>query len=947
MTPSAAAPLRRLIEDAGRRDGQIVQLVTMPPRQPRHAEPARPLPPYLARRLDSLGVDRLYLHQARAIDLARAGEHLVVVTGTASGKTLCYNLPVLEALAGDPTARALYLFPTKALAQDQLKGVRRFLPETEEADASGSAAPAERGGGRSPRRRSARRRPGERSVPDRPGADGDGEGVPFVAGTYDGDTPADVRRRLRDEANLLLTNPDMLHSGILPHHPRWASFFAGLRFVVIDEIHVYRGIFGSHVANVLHRLRRVCRHHGADPVFICASATIANPAELAGRLTGLEFQTVEEDGSPRGMKHFVLWNPPRFGPVGMERRSANHEARELLVHLVREGYQAIAFVKTRAMTEVLLRDCRAELRDDGGGLASKIRSYRAGYLAEERRRIEAALFDGELLAVISTSALELGIDVGSLDAALLVGYPGTVASTWQQAGRAGRREEESAAVLIGHNAPIDQYLMTHPEYFFDRTPENAVCDRSNPHLLLNHLRCAAFEIPIRPEEEELFGPQAPAILDLLQEHGHLRAVKGRWYYTREDYPSAGVSLRNAGENVYTILDTTAGGEEARGGGAEGRSGLPGRGEPPGGRTQGDVRVIGTIDELSAFWQVHPQAVYMHEGETYFVDRLDLAEKTAWVHKADLDYFTQAVSDSHIEAESADLEKTWRQAAVSFGPCSVHDKVTMFKKIRFGGRDSLGFGQIDLPHTTLHTAALWLVPSAGALSAVIEHGRVPADALQGIANVLVHTVSLHVMCDPQDLGTVIEMRNLQGPTLFLYDKYPGGLGYAQRAWHLVEEVMTAALAMIRGCACEEGCPSCVGSPLLPQYQQDPDLEMKGRIPDKEAALILLHALLGLPPYTPRVPLSPARARRAQMLLAAGVAGAEATAGRAGNGRDEVGAGDAGRDDSGAGTAAILPPRATVRLPEDLRRKLQEQLRRVEEDARRSRGRGRGRQPWETT
>jgi len=931
--------LLRLIEGLSRRDGQIVRVQTLPAREAHFGAPERPLPPEIGGRLEAAGVTRLYRHQAEALDRVRAGENVVVVTGTASGKTLCYNLPVLETVLADPQARALYLFPTKALAQDQLKGLRRFLPPGKEED-----------------------------------------GVRFVAGTYDGDTPADARRRLRDGANLLLTNPDMLHSGILANHPRWAEFFANLRYVVLDEIHVYRGIFGSHVANVLHRLRRVCRHHGADPLWICSSATIANPAELAGRLTaGLSFRTVDGDGSPRGTKHFVLWNPPRLGPVGMERRSANHDARELLVQLLRDGYQAIAFVKTRAMTEVLLRDCRERLREDGGGLGGKIRSYRAGYLAEERRKIEAALFDGELLAVISTSALELGIDVGSLDAALLVGYPGTIASTWQQAGRAGRRESESAAVLVGHNAPIDQYLMTNPEYFFGRTPENAVCDPGNAHLLLNHLRCAAFEIPIRREEEAAFGEQAPAILDLLQQHGHVREVKGRWFYTREDYPSAGVSLRNAGDNVYTILDTTAGGEAARGG--EGTGG------------QGSTRVLGTIDELSAFWQVHPQAVYMHEGDTYFVDRLDLGEKAAYVHRADLDYYTQAVSDSHIEARDPDLTRRWREAGLSFGPCSVHHKVTMFKKIRFGGRDSLGFGQIDLPHTTLHTTALWLVPSAGALRKVIDHGRVPADGLQGIANVLLHTVSLHVMCDPLDLGTVIEMRNTQGPTLFLYDRYPGGLGYAQRAWHLIEEVMQAALSLIRGCACEEGCPSCVGSPLSPQYQQDPDLDLRGRIPDKEAALILLHALLELPDYTPRVPLAGAAARRARAILAAagsgtgaGTVGAEGTeaaagegeaggsaaggsrtAGRRAGGR-RAGASRAGGSKAGGSAAeggmagggavggnaaggigpsspeveAPLPERKVVQLSDDLRRKLEEQLRRIAEEARRRAGRAR--QPW---
>ncbi len=943
-----ASALYKLLDGLARRHRQVVWVQSLPSRPARYAEPSAPLSAPVAAALSSFGIERLYTHQAQALDCARAGEHTVVVTGTASGKTLCYNLPVLERLRQDPGARALYLFPTKALAQDQLKGLKRYLGE--EGDEGAEELDETRGRPRDEGEAGRARKGGAAA-----GAAG-GEVVhrPFFrAGTYDGDTPPNLRRRLRDEANILLTNPDMLHSGILPHHARWAEFFARLQYVVVDEIHVYRGIFGSHVANVLHRLRRICRHHGSSPIFLCASATIANPRELAERLTGLPFSVVDGDGSPRGTKHFFFWNPPRLGPAGMERRSANAEAREILVRLVRDGYQAIVFVKTRAMTEVLLRDTRGELREDGGGLAKKVRSYRAGYLPEERRKIEAALFNNELLGVISTNALELGIDVGSLDAAVIVGYPGTIASTWQQAGRAGRRESESAAVLIGHNAPIDQYLMTNPEYFFERSPENAVLDRGNPHILLSHLRCAAFEIPLGRKEEPEFGDLAPGILDLLQEHEHVREIRGRWYYTREDYPAAAVSLRNASQNAYTILDASASRDDQDG-------------------EQGKNRVIGTVDEGSAFWQVHPQAVYMHDGETYFVDKLDLTERTAYVHKADLDYYTQAVSDTRVDTAEADLEKTWRRAQVCFGPCSVLDKLTMFKKIRFGGRDSLGFGQISLPHTTLPTTGLWLRPHADALQKVVRWGRVPADGLQGIANVLSYTVSLHAMCDPLDIGTAVDMRAPTGPVLYLYDKYPGGLGYAQRAWHLIEEVMRDALALIRRCQCDDGCPSCVGSPLLPQYQQDPDAEMKGRIPDKEAALILLHALLEEPDYEPKMPLTGTALARAQRILAAadasaaaagaaarGDGGAAEGAGAATTGRRRrkqrgKGEGEAGGDDGferEGGTAdeddAVgggarrgeaggpgsrgkpLPPRVRVKLPDDLRLKLEEQLRRIEE------------------
>ncbi|MDM7916793.1 MAG: helicase-related protein, partial [Candidatus Eisenbacteria bacterium] len=470
--------------------------------------------------------------------------------------------------------------------------------------------------------------------------------------------------------------------------------------------------------------------YGSRPQLILSSATIANPGELAQRLSGREFVVLDQDGSPRGRKHFLFWNPPRIDPAGLERRSSNLEARDLFVSLLRAGYQTITFVRSRLLTEVLLRYCQEELRREGGGVAKKVRAYRGGYLPEERRAIEKALFEGELLGVISTNALELGIDVGSLDAAILVGFPGTIASTWQQAGRAGRREEESVAVLVGHNLPIDQYLMRHPEYFFGRSPENAVVDPQNAHILLSHLRCAVFELPLRREEERDWGEFAPAILDLLQEHGEVSEVRGRWYYAKEGYPAAQVSLRNAAENVYTITET--------------------------GRPDGN-RVIGTIDEPSAFPQVHPQAIYMHDAETYFVDRLDTSEKVAYVHRADADYYTQAVSDSHIEIVRTEMEKRVNESPVAFGDLNAHTKVTMFKKIKFGSRDSIGYGNVDLPTQSLETVGTWIAPSLEALTKVTRYGRIPAEGLWGIANVLPDVVSLFAMCDPLDLGTAVDSK----------------------------------------------------------------------------------------------------------------------------------------------------------------------------------------------
>jgi DEAD/DEAH box helicase domain-containing protein len=791
-----APTLLARIENLAQGGNSLVHAQAIPARGAVYGQLDRPLPEALADALRAGGIEQLYVHQAEALSHARAGEHFVVVTGTASGKTLCYQIPLLERWVDDPSATALLLFPTKALAQDQLKSLLGLQ------DAAAGA-------------------------------------LPFVAGTYDGDTPPRLRTKLRDEAALLLTNPDMLHSGILPNHARWARFFTNLRYVVCDEIHVYRGIFGSNVANVLRRLRRICRHYGSDPLFICSSATIANPKALAENLTGHPFRLVDNDGAPRGAKHFVLWNPRVISEATMDRRSSNLEARDLLVSFARAGYQTITFVRARQVTEVLLRYAQEELSRDGGGVAARVRSYRGGYLPEERREIERALFEGELLGVISTNALELGIDVGALDVSLLVGYPGTIASTWQQAGRAGRTNAESLAVLIAHNTPIDQYLMRHPEYFFAQTPEHAVIDPQNAHILLGHLRAAAYELPITPDDEGLFGDYAPAILQLLTEAGEVQGVKGRWYFATSGYPAADIGLRNASDNVYIIADTGA----ASTPGETVNLALQRRLTRPG-------RVIGTLDEASAFAQLHAQAIYMHEGSTYFVDHLDLNERVAYVHPVKLEYYTQSISDSRIRILTTEKEETWRLAETGFGELAVSEKVYMFKKIRFETRESLGFGPIDIPVQTLETEGCWVTPPAEALAEVVRHGRVAVEGLWGIANVLRDVVTLHAMCDVMDIGTTVDSRGTGLPSVFLYDRYPGGLGFAHQAYAMVETLLAGACDLIASCPCEGGCPSCVGAPVLPQATNEPDGAGRGRIPDKEAALVLLHHLLQREPYIPK-------------------------------------------------------------------------------------------------
>ena len=780
---------RRFLDEIQHRrdyEHQIAHIEHLPARPAQFAELAPALPEALRAVLERDGITRLYTHQVSAIEAIRGGQNVVIVAGTAGGKTLCYNLPVLETLLADPHAKAVYLFPTKALAQDQLRGLGRL----KEADPS----------------------------------------LPIEAGTYDGDTPANQRRKLRDEGNIILTNPDMLHSGILPNHARWSDFFAQLKYVVIDEVHYYRGILGSNVANVVRRLRRVCRHYGADPQFIGCSATIGNPDELAARLIGAPVTLIGNDGSPRGPKRFLLWNPPFLDEAKMERRSPNTEAQRLMVELIKSGVQTITFVRARVTAELLYRYVQDELAKHSHRLADCIRAYRGGYLPEERREIERRLFSGDLMGVTTTNALELGIDIGSLDACILVGYPGSIASTWQQAGRAGRRDEEALVILIGQNTPIDQYLMEKTDYFFGRPTERAVIDPENPHVLAGHLRCACAELPVDARDCELFGEYAPAVMELLEEAGQAYERRGRWYWKGPAYPAGDVNLRNIDQHNYLIQDTT-----------------------------NENQVIGMMDELSAFTLLHGQAIYLHVGETYFVDKLDLKEKIAYVRKGDFDYYTQAVDRSDIRVEETELSVPWRVSEACFGPVTVTTTVYMFRKMKLASRDSIGFGNLDLPPRELNTDALWLLPPRQVLERVRAYQRVPEDGLLGIANAAVGVLPLWVMCDPADVGSVVDSANVGSPAIFLYDRYPGGLGFAQKAHTLVEEILESALFLIQECECEEGCPSCVGSPLPPFGPQSGDSDTRGKIPDREAALCLLHDLLQKEPYVPKAP-DPARAER---------------------------------------------------------------------------------------
>ncbi len=760
--------------------GALAHWEVLPARLARYAELSRPLPTALSEALAARGIARLYTHQVQAIEALRDERDTVIVTGTASGKSLCYQVPVLERLITEPGSTALYLFPTKALAQDQLKSLVRL--------ASGHPDVL-------------------RSV---------------TAGVYDGDTQASTRRKLRDSARLILSNPDMLHQGILPYHPKWLRFLRGLRYVVVDEIHAYRGIFGSHVANVLRRLERIARHVGGGYRVVMCSATIRNPRELAEALTGREMTVVDDDGSPRAEKHFVFWNPPHVDAARVERRSSNVEGADLLTGLLERGAQALVFTKSRVSAELVYRYARERLERLRPGLGEAVRSYRGGYLAEERRKIEQALFSGELRGVVSTNALELGVDIGGLDAVVIIGAPPTLASLWQQSGRAGRGPRRSPAggepeparsalaVLVAYNETVDQYLMRHPAYFFGRSPEAAVVDPRNPYILAQQLACAAYELPLGPEDQAAFGPQTVAILAALEEAGETHTVDGRAYWARTGFPTATVNLRTISDNTYTIMDASH-----------------------------ENAVIGTVDAISALELVYPEAVYLHEGETWLVKQLDLEQKTALVEPRVVDYYTQPVLDTSIRVRGELRAKSWRGERAVLGEVTYSWQTVAMKKIKFHSLDAIGYHPLDLPRLTLDTTGFWLAPGEAAWSAVARRGLSPVEGLMGVRNLFITLLAMLSMCDPADLGGKIDSANLGKPALFLFDRYPGGLGFCEQGWARLTELARAALEHLEACECEGGCPACVGLPTLwPAQQQDPDLLHAREIPGKEAARVLL-------------------------------------------------------------------------------------------------------------
>jgi DEAD/DEAH box helicase domain-containing protein len=710
------------------------------------------------------GVRRPYTHQAQAAEAVHAGKNVVIVTPTASGKTLCYNLPILNAILENTDTRALYLFPTKALAQDQLAELHDVNQRLDNR---------------------------------------------FGVFTYDGDTPSDARKAIREKGHLVLTNPDMLHTGILPHHARWTRLFENLRYIVIDELHTYRGVFGSHLCNVLRRLRRIARFYGREPQFVCCSATIANPGDLASRLIEAEVDVLNANGAPSAEKTLVFYNPPVVNRALGIRRSYLNESSCVAQEFLKHNLQTMVFANSRLHTELLLTYLQ-KANPQLPGKPEAIRGYRGGYLPGERREIERGLRDGRIRGVVSTSALELGIDIGSLDTVVMAGYPGTIAGTWQRAGRAGRRSGSSCAVMVASSAPLDQFIVRNPDYFFGNTPEHAFIQPDNLEILINHLKCAAFELPIAPDES--FGDvDVPDLCARLAEAGFLHHAGKHYHWTQEAYPADTVSLRSVTSDNFVIIDIT-----------------------------GQPEVIGEVDFSSALTTVHEKAIYLHGAQQYHVEHLDFKQRKAYVKQVDVDYYTDAIRYTQVRvleiAEQARVKESTPEipAARSHGDVLVRSQVVGFKKIRFFTNENVGAGKLELPENEMHTTSYWITLERAILDSLPYTISERQSGMFGLLHALESIATLLLMCDRRDLGIAIGERppapgdDADGivslrkddavaanakeffePNLYLFDAYPGGIGFSEPLFRAHELLVTQTRELIRACACEQGCPSCVG------------------------------------------------------------------------------------------------------------------------------------------
>src|SRR6266852_1188145 len=753
--------------------------------------------PDLASAYAAKGIRRLYTHQAAAAEAVHAGKNVVIVTPTASGKTLCYNLPVLNATLENSDTRALYLFPTKALAQDQLAELHDLNQRLDSR---------------------------------------------FGVFTYDGDTPADARKSIREKGHIVLTNPDMLHTGILPHHTRWTRLFENLRYIVLDELHTYRGVFGSHLCNVLRRLRRIARFYGRDPNFICCAATMANPGDLASRLLQSEVEVLNSNGAPAAEKTFVFYNPPVVNRALGIRRSYINESSRVAQEFLKRDLQTMVFATSRLHTEILLTYLQ-QANPQLPGKPETIRGYRGGYLPNERREIERGLRDGKIRGVVSTSALELGIDVGSLDTVVMAGYPGTIAATWQRAGRAGRRSGSSCAVLVASSAPLDQFIVRHPDYFFGNTPEHAFIQPDNLEILINHLKCAAFELPISRNDK--FGDvDLPDLCARLAEAGFLHLAGENYHWMQEAYPADTISLRSVTSDNFVIIDVT-----------------------------GAPTVIGEVDFPSALVFLHEKAIYLHGGQQHHVEHLDFKERKAYVKRVDVDYYTDVVRYTQVRV--LEIAATQRGAELSSAPfftsCTslssftsshshgdvlVRSQVVGFKKIKFFTNENIGAGKLELPENEMHTTSYWITLERPLLESLPFTVSERQSGMFGLLHALESIATLLLMCDRRDLGTAIGERppkpGVEGeafapvsmedvihrsekeffePNLYLFDAYPGGIGFSEPLYRAHELLLAQTRELIVGCSCESGCASCVG----------PAGDLAPRA--KEAALAILERISG--------------------------------------------------------------------------------------------------------
>jgi DEAD/DEAH box helicase domain-containing protein len=749
----------KILEEIGVKNESIRAIKHLPAQEGKYCEYPSDVDPVLVKALKDKGFLKLYSHQNLSWELLKEGKNIAVVTPTASGKTLCYNLPVLDAIIKNPSARAIYLFPTKALSQDQ----RAELDETI------NLLPTE-----------------------------------ISIFTYDGDTPQDARKAIRARGHIILTNPDMLHAGILPHHTKWIKLFENLKYVVVDELHNYRGIFGSHLANIIRRLKRIAGFYGSHPQFILCTATIANPLEMAEKMIEEPVSLIDENGAPRGEKYFIFYNPPVVNRFLGIRRSYVNESRLVASVFIQNDLQTIVFARSRLITEILVTYLKQEIeksiKDEG-----LIRGYRGGYLPLKRREIEKGLRDGKIKGVVSTNALELGIDIGSLDVAVLAGYPGTIASTWQRAGRAGRKTGKSAAVLVASSTPLDQFIVNHPNYFFLKSPERALINPDNLSILVSHIECAAFELPF--SDGEKFGKaEINEILKFLEEDKLLHHSKDKWFWTSDAYPADSVSLRSISSDNFVVVDTT-----------------------------GKTKAIAEVDFSSALTTLHPKAIYICEGEQYFVEKLEYEQRKAYVKKTDVDYFTDAIDYTKIKILDVFNKKNLEKCTISHGEVHVETQVVGFKKIKFYTMENVGAGDLSLPQNEMHTTAYWLTIPSEIFHSLPFSSEEKINGLFGLAYILHHVAPLFMMCDIHDVGVSIG-DNSTGksvpprdipvkvldekeepafydiafePNIFIYDHFPGGIGLSPSLFDLEKELLEQCLKTIMACPCQEGCPSCVG------------------------------------------------------------------------------------------------------------------------------------------